>query len=234
MQMDVTQEDQVQEAVKQGIARFGRIDILVNNAGFGMVTAIEEATDAEVRKQYDTNVFGLLTVTRAVLPYLRQQKSGRIINISSLFGYDAIPGWGLYGSTKFAIEGLSKGLAVELAPLGIHVTTVAPGLFSTDFLSTESYVAAKTIIDDYQQTVGPMRSKANALHGHQPGDPKKFAQVIIQLANTERPPLHLPVGKDAVAMYQSNAAKMAQEIEAWLPVATSTDHDHRIAVASIA
>ncbi|MBD2074269.1 SDR family NAD(P)-dependent oxidoreductase [Phormidium sp. FACHB-592] len=229
VQMDVAQEDQVQAAVKQGIARFGRIDVLVNNAGYGMVTAIEEATDAEVRKQYDTNVFGLLNVTRAVLPHLRQQKSGHVINISSIFGYDVVPGWGLYGSTKFAVEGISKGLAVELAPLGIHVTTVAPGLFTTDFLSTDSYVAAKTIIDDYQATVGRMRSGTDALHGNQPGDPKKFAQVMIQLANTDRPPLHLPVGKDAVSMYQNNATKMAQEIEAWLPVATSTDHDYRVA-----
>lgn len=229
VQVDVAQEDQVQEAVRQGIAHFGRVDVLVNNAGFGMVTAIEEATDAEVRKQYDTNVFGLLNVTRAVLPYLRQQKSGRVINISSLFGYDVIPGWGLYGSTKFAVEGLSKGLAVELAPLGIHVTAVAPGLFTTDFLSTESYVAAKNIIADYQETVGPMRSGADALHGNQPGDPKKFAQVILQLATTDCPPLHLPVGKDTIAMYQNNTAKMAQEIEAWQPVAISTDHDRHIA-----
>jgi hypothetical protein len=106
---------------------------------------------------------------------------------------------------------------------------VAPGLFSTDFLSPDSYVAAKTIITDYQETVGAMRSGADALHGNQPGDPKKFAQVILQLANTERPPLHLPVGKDTIVMYQNNAAKMAQDIEAWLPVATGTDHDHRIA-----
>jgi NAD(P)-dependent dehydrogenase (short-subunit alcohol dehydrogenase family) len=234
VQMDVTQEDQVQKAVKQGIARFDRIDVLVNNAGYGIVTAIEEATDAEVRKQYDTNVFGLLNVTRAVLPYLRQQKSGRIVNISSLFGYDAVPGWGLYGSTKFAVEGISKGLAVELAPLGIQVTVVAPGLFTTDFLSTESYVAGKTIINDYQETVGAMRSEADALHGNQPGDPKKFAQVMIQLANAEQPPLHLPVGKDAVEMYQNNAAKMAQEIEAWLPVVTSTNHDQRVTASTIA
>ncbi|MBD2068194.1 SDR family NAD(P)-dependent oxidoreductase [Leptolyngbya sp. FACHB-671] len=229
VQMDVTQEDQVREAVKEGITRFGRVDVLVNNAGFGMVGAIEEITDAEVRKQYETNVFGLLNVTRAVLPYLRQQKSGHIINISSLFGYDAIPGWGLYGSTKFAVEGLSKGLAVELAPLGIHVTVVAPGLFSTDFLSTDSYVAARTIIDDYQETVGPMRSGADALHRNQPGDPKKFAQVMLQLANTDRPPLHLPVGNDTIALYRSSAAKIAQDVQAWLPVATSTDHDKRIA-----
>ncbi|HEY9625611.1 MAG TPA: oxidoreductase [Crinalium sp.] len=227
--MDVTQEDQVQAAVKRGIARFGRVDVLVNNAGFGMVGATEEFTDAEVRKQYDTNVFGLLNVTRAVLPYLRQQKMGHIINISSLFGYDAVPGWGLYGSTKFAVEGISKGLAVELAPLGISVTAVAPGLFSTDFLSTESYVAAKTIIDDYQETVGPIRVGADALHKNQPGDPKKFAQVILQLTTTENPPLHLPAGNDAVKFYRSSAAKLAQDIEAWLPVATSTDHDRNIA-----
>lgn len=234
VQMDVTREDQVQEAVGQSIARFGRIDVLVNNAGFGMVGAIEEATDAEVRKQYETNVFGLLNVTRAVLPYLRAQKSGRIVNVSSLFGYDAIPGWGVYGSTKFAVEGISKGLAVELGPLGIHVTAVAPGLFSTDFLSGESYVAAKTVIADYQDTVGQMRSGADALHGHQPGDPKKLAQVILQLANTERPPLRLPVGKDALGFYRSNAAKTAEEIEAWLPVITGTDHEHQtIASAAV-
>ncbi|HEY9619780.1 MAG TPA: oxidoreductase [Crinalium sp.] len=234
VQMDITQEDQVQAAVKQGTDRFGRIDVLVNNAGFGMVTAIEEASDAEVRKLYDTNVFGLLNVTRAMLPYLRQQKSGHIINISSLFGYGAVPGWGLYGSTKFAIEGLSKGLAVELAPLGIYVTAVAPGLFTTDFLSTESYVAAKTIIDDYRETVEPMRSGADALHGQQPGDPKKLAQVMIQLANTEHPPLHLPVGNDAIAMYQNNTTKVAQDIEAWLPISMSTDHDPRITASTIA
>ncbi len=234
VQMDITQEDQVQAAVKQGVARFERIDVLVNNAGFGMVTAIEEASDIEVRKLYETNVFGLLNVTRAVLPYLRQQKSGHIINISSLFGYNAVPGWGLYGSTKFAIEGLSKGLAVELTPLGIYVTVVAPGLFTTDFLSAESYVAAKTIIDDYQETVEPMRSGADALHGHQPGDPKKLAQVMIQLANAKHLPLHLPVGNDAIAMYRNSATKMAQDIEAWLPVSTSTDHDQRVTAASIA
>jgi NAD(P)-dependent dehydrogenase (short-subunit alcohol dehydrogenase family) len=140
----------------------------------------------------------------------------------------------LYGSSKFAIEGISKGLAIELAPLGIHVTAVAPGLFTTDFLSTESYVATKTIIADYQETVGTMRSRADALHGNQPGDPKKFAQVMIQLCNTERPPLHLPVGKDAINLCRSNTAKILQEIEAWLPVATSTDHDHRAMASTIA
>jgi NAD(P)-dependent dehydrogenase (short-subunit alcohol dehydrogenase family) len=137
--MDVTNEVEVKAAVKEGIAAFGQIDVLVNNAGYGMVTAVEEVSDEEVKKQYATNVFGLLNVIRAVVPNMRERRSGNIINISSMFGHDVIPGWAVYGSTKFAVEGLTKGLALELAPLNIKVTAVAPGLFTTDFLSTESY-----------------------------------------------------------------------------------------------
>ena len=223
--MDVTNEEQVKVAVKQSIDHFGRIDVLINNAGFGIVTAIEEATDAEVKNQYETNVFGLLNVIRAVLPHLRAQRSGHIINVSSLFGFDAIPGWALYGSTKFAVEGISKGLAVELAPLNIKVTVVEPGLFSTDFLSTESYTASKNIIADYDATVGPMRAMADQLHGNQPGDPKKLAKVVVDLAHTETPPLHLPIGKDAVGTYKNNAEKTGKEIDQWIEVSTSTDHE---------
>jgi NAD(P)-dependent dehydrogenase (short-subunit alcohol dehydrogenase family) len=222
--MDVTNEEQVKVAVKQSIDHFGKIDVLINNAGFGIVTAIEEATDAEVKNQYETNVFGLLNVIRAVLPHLRAQRSGHIINVSSLFGFDAIPGWALYGSTKFAVEGISKGLAVELAPLNIKVTAVEPGLFSTDFLSTESYTASKNIIADYDTTVGPMRAMADQLHGNQPGDPKKLAKVVVDLAHTENPPLHLPIGKDAVGTYKNNAEKTGKEIDQWIEVSISTDH----------
>ena len=228
VEMDVTNQSQVQVAVQKGVAHFGRLDVVVNNAGFGLVSAVEEATDAEARKQFDTNVFGLLNVTRAVLPYLRAQKSGRVLNISSLYGYDSIVGWGVYGATKFAVEGLSKALALELAPLGIHVTAVAPGLFTTEFLSTESYAVAENVIADYQKTVGLMRSRSSTLSGHQPGDPKKLAQVILQLAAAEHPPIHLPIGKDSVSMFRNNAANIEKEIEAWLPIATSTDHDYSI------
>ena len=224
--MDVTNEGQIAEAVKQGIAYFGRIDVLINNAGYGIVTAIEEATDAEVKKQYDTNVFGLLNVVRAVLPHLRAQRSGYIINISSLFGFDAIPGWALYGSTKFAVEGISKGLALELAPLGIQVTAVEPGLFSTDFLSAESYVESKNIIADYDSTVGPMRANAGAIHGNQPGDPAKLAKVIADLAHTDNPPLHLPLGSDSLGTFKNNIEKTSKLIDQWQAVSTSTDHDH--------
>lgn len=223
--MDVTDETQVKAAVQQGIDHFGRLDVVINNAGYGLIAGVEEATDAEARKQYDTNVFGLLNVTRAVLPTLRKQKSGHIINISSLFGYDAWAGLGLYGSTKFAVEGISQGLAVDLAPFGIHVTAVAPGLFSTEFLSSESYAVTGNPIADYDETpVGQIRAGIGQFHKTQPGDPKKLAQVVVQLVASENPPVHLPIGKDAVDLYQQNVAKTQQELAGWLAAATSTDH----------
>ena len=223
--LDVTNEEQVKNGVKQAISKFGRIDVLVNNAGYGLLTATEEATDAEVRKQYDTNVFGLLNVTRAILPHMREQKSGRIINVSSLFGYSAsVVGFGLYASTKFAVEGITEGLALEVNPFGIHVTAVAPGLFSTDFLAGDSYVTSKNVLDAYVGSVGQMRAAAGQLHGNQPGDPAKLALVIIKLANTENPPVHLPVGKDAVAAFRNKMAKAEKEVTAWEEVSSSTDH----------
>ncbi|MBD1385912.1 SDR family NAD(P)-dependent oxidoreductase [Mucilaginibacter rigui] len=223
--MDVSRESEVREAVELSIGQFGNIDVLINNAGFGMVTAIEEASDAEVRRQYDTNVFGLLNVTRSALPYLRAQRSGHIINISSMFGFDVIPGWGIYGSTKFAVEGISKGLAIELAPLGIKVTVVEPGLFSTDFLSPESSSASANVIADYHDSVGQMRQNAVKLNGHQQGDPKKLALAIIKLYQSEQPPLHLPLGSDAVDFYKNNILKTGKDVEDWIAVSTGTDHD---------
>ncbi len=225
LEMDVTKEDQVISAVRQSILHFGRIDTLINNAGYGIITAIEEASDEEVRKQYETNVFGLLNVTRAVLPYMRKSRSGHIINISSLFGYDAIPGWGLYGSTKFAVEGITRGLAKELAPLGIYVTAVEPGIFRTDFLSTGSFTLSKNVIDDYKDTVGPVRQSGSSLNGHQPGDPKKLARVVVDLVHQEKPPLQLPIGKDSVKMITRSVEATKANIEKWYDVSISTDFD---------
>ncbi|WP_295718913.1 oxidoreductase [Mucilaginibacter sp.] len=224
--LDVVYEEQATSAVAEIIAHFGKLDVLINNAGYGMVTAIEEASDAEVRQQYDTNVFGLLNVTRAVLPFFRKQRSGHIINISSMFGFDVIPGGGIYGSTKFAVEGISKGLAIELAPLNVRVTAVEPGLFSTEFLSAESSMASKNIISDYQDTVGQMRTNATKLHGNQNGDPVKLANAIIKLAHSENIPLHLPLGSDAVGFYRNNVEKTGKDITEWLEISTGTDHDH--------
>jgi NAD(P)-dependent dehydrogenase (short-subunit alcohol dehydrogenase family) len=214
--MDVTNEDQVKKAVEDSIAKFGRLDVVVNNAGYGIIAAIEEASNAEVKKQYDTNVFGVLNVVRAVLPYMRKQRSGHIINFSSLFGYGAIPVYALYGSTKFAIEGISEGLAIELEPFGIKVTALAPGLFRTKFLEGGQYVTAAKTISDYDNTmVGQMKSSPGQLQGNQEGDPAKLARVLVELANVQNPPLHLPVGEDSLAAYRSNVAKTTAEIEQW-------------------
>ncbi|GGA96073.1 oxidoreductase [Mucilaginibacter rubeus] len=223
--MDVTSEEAVQQAVQQALKRFSIIDVLINNAGYGLIGAVEEASDAEVRKQYDTNVFGMLNVIRAVLPDMRERKSGHIINISSLFGYDAIAGWTIYSSTKYAVEGISSGMAKELAPLGIHVTALAPGLFSTDFLGKGSFVQSGLVIADYTDTVGAVRERVGGFHGQQPGDPKKLARLAIHIAHTENPPLHLLVGRDAVQWYQGNADRVAGEVTTWLEASLSTDHD---------
>jgi len=226
VKMDVNKEEEVRAAVEQTISHFGKIDVLVNNAGYGILTAIEEASAEETKKQFETNVFGLLNVTRAVLPYMRRQRSGHIINVSSLFGYDAMAGWGLYGATKFTVEGLSKGLALELAPFGIHVTAIAPGFFNTNFLGKDSYTRTNHIIPDYEATaVGEMRNKADSLHGTQQGDPKKLAELVVKLANTKNPPVHLPIGKDAVEMYRNNVAKTNREVDEWAPLSSVTDRD---------
>ncbi|TGE03814.1 oxidoreductase [Hymenobacter fodinae] len=227
-QMDVTDEAQVQQAVRQGVAHFGRLDVVVNNAGYGLVAALEEATDAEVRQQYDTNVFGVLNVVRAVLPIMRQQRAGYLINISSIDAHGAFPGWGVYGSTKFALEGISRGLAVELAPFGIQVTAISPGLFRTGFLGPESRQVASRPIADYDATaVGDMRADARHLFSNEPGDPKKLARVVVDLARTAQPPAHLLLGKDAVLFYQANVESMMTELEQWLPISISTDLDGR-------
>lgn len=222
--MDVTNDAQVKQAVEESISKFGRLDVIVNNAGYGIVAAIEEASDEEVKKQYGTNVFGLLNVVRSTVPYLRQQRSGHIINFSSLLGYAPLPAYGLYGSTKFAVEGITEGLALELQPFGIKVTALAPGLFRTNFLDANSYVRAAHPIADYNSTVvGQYKNSPEQLHGNQQGDPAKLAQVVIELANTENPPVHLPVGTDSLETYRKSAEKNKQEIEKWAGKFSATE-----------
>lgn len=223
--MDVTKEDMVNQAVRTAVDHFGTIDVLINNAGYGLLAAAEEASDSEVKQQFDTNVFGLLNVIRAVLPVMRKRRSGHIINISSLFGHDAVAGWTIYSASKFAVEGLSKGLAKELIPLGIHVTALAPGLFSTDFLGNGSFTASETVIQDYAETAGKVRANVEGHHGHQPGDPKKLAELAISIAHEEQPPLQLLVGRDAVEWYKDNARRTSEEVSKWLDASVSTGHE---------
>lgn len=223
--MDVTMEKEVREAVDNAIQHFGKLDIIVNNAGYGIVGGIEEITDAEARKQYDTNVFGVLNVLRATLPFLRKQRSGHIMNVSSLFAFDPTIGWALYASTKNAVEGISKGLVKELAPFNIKVTAVEPGLFRTGFTGKDSYMVAQHVISDYEDTVvGRMRKSTGAFHGSQPGDPTKLAEVVVKLGHSDNPPLHLPIGSDAVNNYKTYKAKLENDVNEWMDEALSTDY----------
>nr|WP_298690827.1 oxidoreductase [uncultured Dongia sp.] len=223
VKLDVTQEAQAHEAVREAVKRFGRIDILLNNAGYGLLGAVEESSASEVERMFQTNVFGVLNVTRAVLPEMRRQRSGHVINISSIGGYAGYIGWGAYGATKFAIEGITESLAQEVKPLGIKVTVVEPGFFRTDFLDEQSLVKTKIEIDDYAETVGAMRSFAASANHAQPGDPAKFAKGMIKLAHAENPPLRMPFGSDTVAKIAEKNVHVDGEVAAWRELAMSTD-----------
>lgn len=221
--LDVTDEGQALVAVDQAIKRFGRIDVLLNNAGFGLLGAVEEATSTEIEALYRTNVFGLLNVTRAVLPHMRAAGSGRVLNISSIGGYRSGAGFGVYCSTKFAVEGLSEALGAELEPLGIKVTIIEPGYFRTDFLDARSLSVSKSRIADYDGTAGLVREHAASLSHRQPGDPAKLAKAIVTLAGSANPPLRMPYGSDTVAAIEAKNAFVAGELAQWREVSVSTD-----------
>lgn len=225
--MDTTSEEQTKTAVASAIAKYGKIDVLVNNAGYGLLSAVEEATAKEVFDNFNVNVFGVLNTTRAVLPYMRERRLGHIINISSVGGLSAYFGWGVYGSTKFAIEGITEALALELAPLGIHATVVAPGFFRTNFLDESSLTRTENVIDDYSETVGEMRKFATIANNNQPGDPKKLAAAFIKLAASENPPVHLPLGSDSLERFRAKTKDFEQDIANWHDTIIGTDHDDR-------
>lgn len=230
--LDVTDQAQAEAATAAAIDAFGRIDVLVNNAGRGLLGAVEEASDAEIRAVYDTNVFGLLSVVRAVAPELRRNRSGSIVNISSVGGFSGSAGWGVYGSTKFAVEGLSEALHSELAPLGVHVMLVEPGYFRTDFLDSTSLHVEQRVIADYADgPAGRMRSIAGEVNGSQPGDPAKGARAIIDVVDSGRAPLRLVLGNDTIAAVEAKIAHVQAELAEWRDVSASTDHDDVTATA---
>ena len=220
--MDLRDSGQISSVVRDAVARFGRIDILVNNAGYGVTGAVEEASEKEIAAVFETNVFGLLRVTRAVLPYMRKQRSGHIVNLSSIGGLTGLPGWGIYNSTKFAVEGLSEALADELAPLGIGVTIVEPGPFRTDFLGGSLVKTANTL-PDYQATAGKTRASAMERNGKQQGDPAAAAEAIVQAVTSPHPPLHLLLGKFAYDRFNQKLEAMRHEMEMWRELGLSTD-----------
>lgn len=221
--LDVTDEAQAHAATMAAIERFGRIDVLVNNAGYGLLGAVEEASGKEVEAVYRTNVFGLLAVTRAVLPYMRRRRSGRIINFSSIGGYVSHAGWGVYCSTKFAVEGLTEALAQELQPLGIYATAVEPGYFRTDFLDAKSLAVSPRTIADYSETSGAMRTFAAGANHSQPGDPAKLAETLVDFIDVPNPPVRLPLGSDTVAAIEAKNAQTDELLNRWRAVSVSTD-----------
>ncbi|SEB89505.1 SDR family NAD(P)-dependent oxidoreductase [Terriglobus roseus] len=221
--LDVTAPAQATAAVAAGIERFGRIDLLVNNAGYGHFGPFEQASADDVEAQYRVNVFGAMHVTRAVLPGMREQKSGRIFNISSIAGLKGGPMASLYCSSKFALEGWSESLAGELQPLGIQVTAVEPGFFRTEFLEPGSVRYTADELPEYGPGLEQMQAWLNGKSLQQEGDPAKLAKVLVDLAGRAEQPLHLLMGSDAIAWMEDRLQRDAKNVEEWRSVSVSTD-----------
>jgi NAD(P)-dependent dehydrogenase (short-subunit alcohol dehydrogenase family) len=227
-QLDLTDTERVASVVKQGIERAGGIDVIVNNAGYGLVGAVEEASDREVRQQMETNFFAALAVTQAALPYLRRQRRGHIVNVSSLAGVVGMQGMAIYSASKFALEGLSEALAAEGKHLGIKVTIVEPGGFRTSWASNNALVRAARAIDEYTPSAGAVRANLGKYNGRQGGDPAKGAAAIIAAVDAANPPLRLALGPDAVQRIRDKLNLMLQELEAWEAVSNDTQFDASI------
>ncbi|SHF93853.1 oxidoreductase [Flavobacterium johnsoniae] len=223
LEMDLVDEKSVKNAIDKTINHFKTIDVLVNNAGYGLLGALEELTDAESRKNYEVNVFGLLNVIRNTMPILRANKSGHIFNISSVGGYyGEFPGWGIYCSTKFAVAGLTESLAAEVKSFGVHATIVYPGYFRTDFLKDSSLLLPQNPIADYKEVRQSESAHKEDINQNQPGDPVKLAEALIKASEDQNPPLHLFLGEDAYNMANQKIASVQNELEAWKAVSVST------------
>jgi NAD(P)-dependent dehydrogenase (short-subunit alcohol dehydrogenase family) len=220
--LDVTDPGQIDSAVTQAFAQFGQIDVLVNNAGYGVSGAVEEVAEAEFMPMIDTNFFGLVRVTRAFLPYLRKQRSGHILNLSSISGLIGNQGGGYYNATKFAVEGLSEALAAELAPLGIKVTIIEPGPFRTGFLGRSGVMSALRIAD-YDSTAGNNRKYFTENDGKQRGDPLRAAHAMMQVVESPKPPLRLLLGVSALQRVRAKLESWQREIAEWEPVTVGAD-----------
>ena len=222
--LDVSDQTAISTAVEAALTKFGRVDVLVNNAGYGLAGAIEEATEAEFMPVFETNVFGLMRVTRALLAQFRKQRSGNIVNLSSIGGLIGSPGWGFYNASKFAVNGFSEALAAEMAPLGVHVTIVEPGPFRTDFLG-RSGVEAENQIPDYDATSGKTRQYFHEQAGKQAGDPVKAVRAIIAAVNAPEPPKHLVLGKLAFERMQARLELWKKDLAAWQETSLGADFD---------
>ena len=221
LHLDMTDPAAIAPTVEQAFAQTGRIDVIVNNAGYGLLGAIEQASDADVARLFEVDLFGPFRLIRAALPRLRAQGSGHIVNITSIAGRAPGAGSGLYASAKYALEGLSAALAQEIAALGIHVTAVAPGAFRTDFLSNRSI--RKSGADESYAAVGRSSAAFDAMAGRQLGDPARAAAAILELTDSANPPVHLLLGSDALRRAREKLDAVIDEIDRWEPVTLGTD-----------
>lgn len=224
VKLDVTNETDVKNAVSEAVKEFGRIDVVVNNAGYAVVGAIEEVTNEQAKQQFDTNVFGVLNVTREALPILRSQKSGHIVNIGSLVGISAFPSFGLYSASKFALEGISESLAAEVAPHGIKTTIVEPGPFHTGF-SGKGVIFGENSLPEFYASTKELSDNFAEFDGPNSGDPRKAVQVIIEAVESENPPFRLPLGLFAYEGIEAKLEQVKEEISAWRKRAIQTNFD---------
>jgi NAD(P)-dependent dehydrogenase (short-subunit alcohol dehydrogenase family) len=222
--LDVTDHAAIVRAVIEVEQWAGGIDVLVNNAGYGLVGGVEEASDGEIRAQFEVNVFGALAVIQAVLPLMRRQRSGRVVCVSSVSGLVGWPSLGIYSGSKFALEGICETLAQEVAPLGIRVILVEPGGLRTDFAGRSSAHAAKTIVD-YDATVGACKRILAEHAGHEAGDPRKAAQAVLTAVEAESPPLRLLLGADALQYTSNKLAAFTDEMERWKSLSLGIGYD---------
>jgi NAD(P)-dependent dehydrogenase (short-subunit alcohol dehydrogenase family) len=223
LELDVTDAEAARAAFDEAVSRFGRVDVVVNNAGYGHIGAVEELTDAEWHQQLDVNLFGVINVTRAALPQLRKQRSGHLVQMSSLNGVEGLPGGAYYSASKFAVEGLSESLADEVGHLGIDVTIVEPGPHRTRFASDRSTKQADAI-EDYAPSVGQTREAVGELDGNQPGDPERAARAIIDAVEAEDPPRRLALGHVAVDNIRAKLNAQLSELDEWAAVSASSDY----------
>jgi NAD(P)-dependent dehydrogenase (short-subunit alcohol dehydrogenase family) len=223
VRLDVTSPAEVQKTVAAAKEAFGRIDVVVNNAGYGFIGAFEEMAADEFKGQIDTNFWGVVNVTRAVLPALREQGFGHIIQVTSVGGRLGVPGLSGYHAAKFAVEGLSETLAQEIKPLGLKLTIVEPGGFRTDWAGA-SMAFAKPM-KAYAPVLGAIRGYMEQHSGHEPGDPRKAGHVLLQLVEMEQPPLRLPLGKDAIMFLSNSYQTNSDELQRWADITGSTDFD---------
>lgn len=223
LSVDIKDNNDIKSVISKTVEHFGQIDVIVNNAGYGQIGTLEELSDEETRENYAVNVFGTLNVIRNALPYLREQRSGNIFNISSVGGYSAnFPGWGIYCSTKFAVAGFTEALAEEVKDFGIHATVVYPGYFRTDFLTKDSVKTPSNPIQAYEAARLSEQAHLNEINGNQPNDPEKAADVLIQISKEKNPPVHLLLGVGTMEFLNNKIDILTKDAKKWENLTVST------------